>query len=68
MEYQVLIVSMVYFFYEKEDIIDERRKFLCQECFEIEKDSFCYVGRNDVNLNVLNFELDRYKLFYKEIF
>lgn len=29
MEYQALTVSMVYFSYEKEDIIDERRKPLC---------------------------------------
>lgn len=28
------------------------------EWFENGKDSFWHIGRNDVNLNVLNFELD----------
>lgn len=59
MEYQALSVSMVLFSDKKKTLLMKEENPCCV-CFENWKDSFCCIGRNKINLNVLNFDLDIY--------
>ena len=44
-------------FNSKKDIIDEEENSYVRSVLKW-KDSFCHIGKNNVNLSALNFELD----------